>query len=153
MQQIQLPALECLMDFMTQCRAAAGAVALDAQAFDCFAFSQVQRCNRRSALQVRGLRSARAAHAARSAMWRERALGLEQQVGEVLGRAEDIDEGRPLLHRVRRLLYLRRMDQELLVRIMGRRLSLLGWAMRQQDEIRALLDAEQEEESEESEEQ
>ena len=70
-------------------------------------------------------------------------------MGEVLGRAEDIDEDRSLLHRVRRLLYLRRMDQELLVRIMGRRPSLLGWAMRQQDAIRALLDAQEEAESEE----
>ena len=71
----------------------------------------------------------------------------------MLGRVEDIDEDRSLLHRVRRLLYLRRVDQELLVRIMGRRPSLLGWAMRHQDEIRALLDAEQEEETEAEEEQ
>jgi hypothetical protein len=81
-------------------------------------------------------------------MWREQALGLEQRVGEVLAQAEDIDDDRTLLHRVRRLLYLRRMDQELQVRIMGRRPSLLRWAMRQQDEIRAMLDAEQETESE-----
>ena len=153
MQQLQLPVLELLMEYVSRCGSDAGAIALEAQARDCFCLSQVQRCNRRSMLQLRGMRSARAAQAARTAMWRERALGLEQRVGEVLDQAADIDEDRPLLHRVRRLLYLRRLDQELIVRIMGRRPSLLSWAMRQQDAIRAVLDAEQEEESEASEEQ
>ena len=82
-------------------------------------------------------------------MWRERALGLDQRLDETLSSVADIDDDQPLLRRVRRLLYLRRMDQEVLVRIMARRPSLLGWAVRQQDEVRALLDAEESEEAEE----
>ena len=146
--QLPLAVLECLMEFLTRCSAAAGAVALESQAADCFALCQVQRCNRRTGLQVRGLGCARAAQAARHAMWRERALRLESQLGEVLAQSDDIDDERPTLHQVRRLMYLRRLDQELIVRIMSRRPSLLPWAMRQQDELRALLDAELATESE-----
>ena len=136
------------MDAVVRAPAATGAVALESEAADCFSLSAVQRCNRRIALQLRGVRSARAAQAARHRMWRERALRLEAQLGELLDAVSDIEEDQPLARRVRRLVYLRRQDQEVLVRIMGRRPSLLPWAMRQQAAVRAQLDSELAAESE-----
>ena len=145
MAAVPLTALELLMDFLTRCGCAAGAVALEEQAELCFALCQVQRCNRRVALQLRGMRCARAAQAARRAMWRERALLLEHQLGTLLDTVTDINTEQPLLRRVRRLVSLRRQDQELLARIWVRRPSLLNWAVRAQNEVRA---AEQSSESE-----
>ena len=104
MERLQLPllVLECLMEWLARCGAAAGTVALEEQDEDCFALSQVQRCGRRLGLQVRGLGCARGAAAARHAMWRARALAVERRVAAVLDQVDDIDEDRPLLHRVRR---------------------------------------------------
>ena len=151
MAQLPIAVLELVMDALVRMPLCAGIAALEEQAADCFSLSAVQRCSRRVALQLRGMRSSRAAHAGRAAMWRAHMHSLQQQLGAVLGPVYDIAEDRPLVHRVRRLLYLRRMDQELLARIMGRRPSLLTWAVQQQDEIRSLLDAERESESEEAE--
>jgi len=143
MAQIPIAVLELVMDVLVQAPAAAGAVALAAQAELCFSLSQVQRCNRRVALQLRGMRCARAAQAARHAMWRERALRLERQLGTLLDTVTDINTEQPLLRRVRRLVSLRRQDQELLARIWVRRPSLLNWAVRAQNEVRAAEQAEQ----------
>jgi hypothetical protein len=131
------------MDFVAQCRAAAGIIALEDQARDCLALSQVQRSNRRCALQARGLACARAAQAARAMMWRERYLVLQRELDQTLGLVNDLDVELAVVPRVRRLVYLRRVDYDLLTRILLRRPRLLGWAMEQRDEIRAELDAEE----------
>ena len=147
MLRLQLTVVELLMDFVARCSGAGGgAIALEAEARDCFSLSQVQRCNRRTALQLRGMRCAAAAQSGRAAMWRERSHGYVQQLEGILGGVADLDEEMAVIPRVRSFLYLRRLDQELLVRIMARRPSLLPWALREQDSIRAVLDEETEDE-------
>ena len=146
MARLQLPVLELLMDFVARCCGASGGiVALEAEARECFARSQTQRCNCRAALQLRGMRCAAAAQSGRAAMWRERSHGYVQQLEHLLGGIADLDEEMAVIPRVRKLVYLRRLDQELLARLMARRPSLLPWALREQDSIRAVLDEEESE--------
>ena len=164
MAQMPISVLELVMDQLRFSPAAAGIVALEGHAADCFALSAVQRCNRRASLQLRGMRAARAAEASRRAMWLARSLALERAISEVMDEVSDGEEDAPLVRRVRRLRFLRRVDQALLVRIMAQHPGMLGWAMRQQVAIRAELaeedteedaeeDAEAEEEVEAEEEQ
>ena len=75
-------------------------------------------------------------------MWREHAHRFVQQLEDVLETVPDLDAELAVVPRVRRLIYLRRLEQELFLRIVRRRPSLIGWTMQQRDEIRAVLDAE-----------